>query len=328
MREHGHDRPVTFSRAGFTGSQGLPAHWAGDEDSTWEAYRASLVAGLSSGASGVAFWGWDIAGFSGELPTAELYKRAVAMAAFCPIMQYHSEHNEHRSPLADRTPWNVAEHRDDPEVLQTYAFYARLRMNLIPYLFGLGHEAARSGLPLMRALALEFPDDQVAAAVDDQFLLGPDLLVAPVLEPGLVERRVYLPEGDWHELWSGSAIASGWTAVPTPAGELPVYLRGGACLPLWMPTAEAPLGASVGLPAEGTGHLVLMLTPGTCRTRLVDPLTGTVWSVDVQLLDGALNVRASDAPEGVTLWLRGSGPEQHIQLRAGESNLSITLGVA
>ena len=98
----------------------LPAHWAGDEDSTWEAYRASLTAGLSAGASGVAFWGWDLAGFSGELPSAELYKRSTAMATFCPIMQYHSEHNEHREPLADRTPWNVAEHRDDPDVNVVY----------------------------------------------------------------------------------------------------------------------------------------------------------------------------------------------------------------
>jgi alpha-glucosidase (family GH31 glycosyl hydrolase) len=178
LRDHGHDRPVTFSRAGFTGAQAFPAHWAGDEDSTWEAFRASLVAGLSAGLSGVAFWGWDLAGFSGSLPSAELYQRSAAMAAFCPIMQYHSELNDYREPPIDRTPWNVAEQTGEPAVLDTYRFYARVRMNLVPYLHLLGRQAATDGLPLLRAMVLEAPDDPVATGLDDQFLLGPDLLVA------------------------------------------------------------------------------------------------------------------------------------------------------
>ncbi len=101
--------PVTFSRAGFTGSQAHGAFWAGDENSTWEAFRWSLFAGLSASASGILYWGWDLAGFSGEVPTAELYLRSAAAAAFVPIMQYHSEFNHHRTPSRDRTPWNIAE---------------------------------------------------------------------------------------------------------------------------------------------------------------------------------------------------------------------------
>jgi alpha-glucosidase (family GH31 glycosyl hydrolase) len=92
--------PVTFSRAGFTGSGAYPCHWAGDEDSTWEAFRASLSAGLSAAARGIVFWGWDLAGFSGDVPDPELYLRAAAAACFCPIMQYHSEFNFHREPPA------------------------------------------------------------------------------------------------------------------------------------------------------------------------------------------------------------------------------------
>jgi alpha-glucosidase (family GH31 glycosyl hydrolase) len=90
--------PVTFSRAGFTGAQSYPCHWAGDEDSTWEAFRASVTAGLTAAASGIFFWGWDLAGFSGPIPSPELYLRAAAMACFCPIMQYHAEFNHHRRP--------------------------------------------------------------------------------------------------------------------------------------------------------------------------------------------------------------------------------------
>src|SRR5258706_14432640 len=99
---------TTFSRAGFTGSAAYPCHWAGDEDSTWEAFRASITAGITAGACGIFFWGWDLAGFSGELPSAELYMRSAAAACFAPIMPYHSEHHQ-RTPSRARTPWNVAE---------------------------------------------------------------------------------------------------------------------------------------------------------------------------------------------------------------------------
>ncbi|MEN8240026.1 MAG: TIM-barrel domain-containing protein, partial [Actinomycetota bacterium] len=150
LEERQPEQLLTFSRAGFTGAQALPAHWAGDEDSTWEALQASLTAGLSAATSGITYWTWDLGGFSGPLPTAELYKRSAAFAAFCPLMQYHSEHNEHQEPLADRTPWNVAKQTNDPTVVDDYRFYARLRMNLIPYLYTSGASSSRGGLPIMR----------------------------------------------------------------------------------------------------------------------------------------------------------------------------------
>jgi alpha-glucosidase (family GH31 glycosyl hydrolase) len=278
---------------------------------------------MSAGASGVAFWGWDLAGFSGELPSAELFKRSTAMATFCPIMQYHSEHNEHREPLADRTPWNVAEHRDDPDVNVVYRFYARLRMNLVPFLFGLGVEATRTGLPMMRALAIEFPGDWQAQAVDDQFMLGPDVLVAPILEPGVEERRVYLPEGEWADLWTGAPMPGGWTSASAPVDVIPVYLRGGSCIPLWMPDA-VHLGAAVDLPGEGRGRLVLLVTPGQGTTELVDPLSSRAWTVVTEPGADALTVRASGAPESVTLWVRGVGEAPRlVPLPSGDSSVRI-----
>ena len=112
--------PVTFSRAGFSGSQAHGAFWAGDENSTWDAFRASLLAGLNASASGILYWGWDFAGFSGEIPTPELYLRSAAAATFVPIMQYHSEFNFHRTPSRDRTPWNIAERSGDDSVIPTF----------------------------------------------------------------------------------------------------------------------------------------------------------------------------------------------------------------
>ena len=137
--------PVTFSRAGFTGSQAYPCHWAGDEDSTWEAFRASISAGLTAGAGGIVFWGWDLGGFSGEVPGPELYLRAAAAACFSPIMQYHSEYNHHRKPSRDRTPWNVAERTGDRDVIPLFRRFVRLRERLVPYLAEQGRRSLEHG---------------------------------------------------------------------------------------------------------------------------------------------------------------------------------------
>ncbi|NTW41417.1 MAG: glycoside hydrolase family 31, partial [Cellulomonadaceae bacterium] len=172
--------PVTFSRAGFTGSQAHGVFWAGDEDSTWEAFTSSVTAGITASACGIVYWGWDLAGFSGPVPDAELYLRAAAAATFMPVMQYHSEFNHHRTPLRDRTPWWVAEVNDDPDVLTVFRRYAHLRERLVPYLAREAAKAVGGGLPLMRGLFLVDPDDALGWEWPAEFMLGDDLLVHPV----------------------------------------------------------------------------------------------------------------------------------------------------
>ncbi len=217
---------LTFSRAGFTGAQAFPCHWAGDENSTWEAFRASLRAGLNAGLSGIPFWGWDIAGFSGEIPTAELYLRSAAMAAFCPIMQYHSEFNDHRKPLRDRTPWNIAERTGQPEVLDIYRHFVKTRMKLLPYIVEEAKHCASTGEPLMRPLFLDWHTDPQVWQIVDQYCFGRGLLVAPVLESGVNERRLYLPEGEWQDFWTGEKFSGGqWVTVPAPLERIPVFQR-------------------------------------------------------------------------------------------------------
>ena len=211
---------ITFSRAGYTGAGAFPTHWAGDENSSWEAFRRSIIAGLNAGLSGVLFWGWDIAGFSDALPSAELYLRATAMAAFCPIMQFHSEYTPPGAPSKDRTPWNIQANSGDERVIPTYRYFARLRMNLLPYLVSEAAYATAQGEPLMRPLLLDFPDDPVAWRLDDQYCLGRDLLVAPVVEEGATSRRLYLPRGRWYDFWTGAAVnGSRWLEVPAAAGS-------------------------------------------------------------------------------------------------------------
>ena len=325
MKDHGRSERLTFSRAGHTGAQAFPAHWAGDEDSTWEAFRASITAGLTAAASGVAFWSWDLAGFSGQLPTAELYMRSCSAASFAPIMQYHSEHNEHREPLADRTPWNVAAQTATPEVIDVYRFYARLRMNLVPYLVTLGQEAALTGIPLMRPLVLEFPDDTAAVAVSDQFLLGPDLLIAPILEEGASVRRVYIPRGEWRCLWSGIKVESGETTATASVDQIPVYVRAGGVVPLWMPSDVVELGAPVGLPEPGSGRLVLMTVATSGSRRLVDPVSKEGFEVEMKRQGDALVVQTIGLPSGTSLWIRDGEHSTLVPLQPGDQTKSIDL---
>ena len=218
--------PVTFSRSGFTGSQSYGAFWAGDEDSTWAAMRASLRAGLTVAACGVVNWGWDIAGFSGPVPGAELYLRAWGASVFLPIMQYHSEFNGHRTPSRDRTPWNVAEVNQAPEVLGVVRSLTALRQRLRPYLEREAAHAVGGDGPLLRGLFIDHPRDEAAWDADTEFLLGRDILVNPITQPGTSQWCTYLPEGDWVDPWTGKEHhGRGWLSRAYALDEVPVMVR-------------------------------------------------------------------------------------------------------
>ncbi|WP_345764065.1 TIM-barrel domain-containing protein [Diaminobutyricibacter sp. McL0608] len=221
--------PVTFSRAGFTGSQSHGAFWAGDENSTWQAFRWSMLAGLSAAASGIVYWGWDLAGFSGDVPDAELYLRAAAASAFVPIMQYHSEFNHHRTPSRDRTPWNIAERSGDPAVLDVFREYAELRERLIPYLVEQAAVTIATARPLMRPLYFDDPGLEGVWDAQPQWMLGDDLLIAPVLEAGATSWPVLLPDGSWENAWTGELVEGpGTVDVEAPVDRIPVFIRAGA----------------------------------------------------------------------------------------------------
>lgn len=250
---------VTFSRAGFADAHKYPLHWAGDERSTWDAFWHSIVAGLTAGMSGIPFWGWDLAGFSGEIPSAELYLRSAAVACFCPVMQYHAESKgEH---CLDRTPWNIQERTSDERVIPTYRFFANLRMNLQPFIAAQAALSSRTGAPLMRAMAFAFPDDPHVRDMTTQYLFGTDLLVRPVTEPGATEVEVYLPAGWWydfrnHEVFEGPRLVR----RAAPIDWLPVFVRAGAVLPLNL-GKEFSLGSWVGNDPGEVLNLTLVVYP-------------------------------------------------------------------
>lgn len=224
--QRGRPDGMAFSRAGYTGSQRSTFFWNGDQDSTWEEFRSQLRACLNAAMSGIPFIGWDIGGFSGPIPTPELYIRSTQAATFSPLMQIHSEYNHHREPHNDRTPWNIARRWNRPDVLDIYRSYANVRMQLIDFIENLADQAVESGLPLMAPLYVHYPEDEQARHVDDQYLFGPDLLVAPVLSEGVRERPVYLPHGPWQDCWTGTTETGGWITTESPLARIPLYARG------------------------------------------------------------------------------------------------------
>lgn len=247
---------ICFSRAGYTGAQTFPAHWAGDERSTWDAFKRSLLAGLSAGMSGVIFWGWDFAGFSGDVPSAELYIRGAQMACFCPIMQYHAESKAELNQ--DRTPWNIAERSGDPRALSVYAFYANLRMQLLPYLEREAAHCVATGTPLMRAMLLDHQNDPAAVPLWDQYMFGRDLLVAPIIEEGATSREIYLSAGRWWHLFEERWYDGARThMIDARLESIPVFLREGAILPLGF-DGDIALGATMRSGINQPRHRVLL----------------------------------------------------------------------
>ena len=222
---------VTFSRAGFVGAQTQPIHWAGDQKSEWSELRAQLCAGITAGLSGVLFWGFDIGGFAGPIPDAELYLRATAMACFAPVMQWHSEprggqFGGEREENNDRSPWNLAKRLKDDRVLTIGCAYARLRETLRPYLWREAQACVRLGRPMMAHLCFDYPEDRNAWGIDDQYMLGRELLVAPVIRPGVLSTAVYLPRGRWLDFFTGERHQGPCRlSVDAPLERIPVFRK-------------------------------------------------------------------------------------------------------
>ena len=262
MQEEG----IVFSRAGGQRSPAFAVLWAGDQESTWQEFRSVLKAGLSAGLSGFSLWGFDIAGFSGYLPSKELYSRAVQTAALIPVMQWHSDPvSNGRCDFTgawtnnDRSPWNIAAFHKDERLLKTVRKQFYLHYNLLPYFYNLMLESSRTGVPVLRHLALEFPEDERARSAEDEFLLGESLLVAPVTEDYISKKSVYLPAGSWYELYGGERIEGGRVLeVELKEDRLPVFLRENGCVPLNLKGGK--LCSDVGNKLDGYEELTFLVS--------------------------------------------------------------------
>jgi len=242
MKSAGEKDVITLGRAGFAGSQRYGAAiWSGDIHSTWEDLQQQVRAGLNIGLSGIPWWTTDIGGFfGGEVTTPyfqELIVRWFQYGAFCPLFRLHGWRN---SSLAH--PESSDPTRGGPNEVWSFGDRAygiikellALRERLRPYIMEQMKLASTKGTPPMRPLFFDFPADKKCAAVDDQFLFGADLLVAPILNPGLTKRKVYLPAGaTWTDAWTGKKIKGGRTiTAAAPLDCIPLYVKNGRKLPI------------------------------------------------------------------------------------------------
>jgi alpha-glucosidase len=217
-------RVFILSRSGFAGSQRYGAAlWSGDVDMTFEALRKQVAVALNVGLAGIPLWGSDIGGFGFDgRCTAELYARWFQFGAFCPLFRPHGDQRELREP------WQFG--RDVEEICRRYL---RLRYRLLPYIYNALHAACTTGIPILRPLLMEFPDDANLYNLSDQYLFGPEMLVAPILDEGATERNVYLPDGLWIDFWTDDLLRGPCTiTVQAPLDKIPLFVRQGAIIPM------------------------------------------------------------------------------------------------
>ncbi len=214
-------RPFVITRAGYAGVQRYAVKWTGDNNATFASVALNIPMFASLGLSGQAFVGADVPGFIGR-GDGELLARSYQVAAFAPFLRNHTAIDQY-----DKEPWRFGRPYED-----IVRQYLQLRYRLLPYLYTTLEEAHRTGVPLWRPLVLEFQDDESTANLDDQFMVGRALLVAPALRAGQRQREVYLPAGTWYDYWTGSAVTGGGLlSTDVPLAHLPLYVRAGSILP-------------------------------------------------------------------------------------------------
>lgn len=285
--ERGRGEAVLFARSAYASGQRFPAHWGGDCWSTMESMAESLRGGLSLSLCGFGFWSHDIGGFEGTAP-AYVYKRWAAFGLL-------SSHSRLHGSSSYRVPWAY-----DDEACDVLRFFTKLKCRLMPYLWAAALEAHRDGVPTLRAMLLEFPDDPATDTLDRQYLLGGALLVAPVFtESGEVD--YYLPAGRWTHLLTGEAQHGGrWHRAQHGFLSLPLFVRENTLL---------PLGARDDRPDYDFADGVTF--------RVYEPADGATLTCTVSSLQGEDARRGTVTRRGRELTVRVEGPANgawHVQL--------------
>ncbi len=214
-------RPYVITRAGYAGVQRYSTMWTGDTNSTWDGLSLSIPMFQSLGLSGQPFVGSDVGGFMGR-GNGELLTRSYQVSFLAPFCRNHKTIDGY-----DQEPWRFGKHYED--IIRKYL---KLRYELLPFLYTTLETAHRTGVPLFRPLVLNYQDDSSTYNLDDQFMVGDDLLVAPILGPGITSRLVYLPRGTWYDYWTNRKYSGGtMIRVEAPLETVPMFVRGGAIIP-------------------------------------------------------------------------------------------------
>ncbi len=243
MTAEGQENVINLLRCAWAGSQKYGALvWSGDIHSSFASLRNQFAAGLNMGLAGITWWTTDIGGFHGGDPTnpdfRELLVRWFEYGTFCPVMRLHGERVPLKDPIgtyggglcvsgADNEVWSFGE-----EAYEILKYYLELRERMKPYITELMEAAHMKGSPVMRPLFYDIPEDSKCWDVNDEYMFGPDVLVAPVMHAKMTSRKVYLPEGSrWTNYWTGETLEGGQeTEVATPLSQIPLFTRNGRTL--------------------------------------------------------------------------------------------------
>lgn len=285
-------RPYVITRAAYAGIQRYSTMWTGDTTSTWDTLALSLPVFQTLGLSGEAFVGSDVGGFIGR-GNGELLTRSYQVSFLAPFCRNHKVIDGY-----DQEPWRFGKYYED--IIRKYL---KLRYRLLPFLYTVLEEAHRTGVPLFRPLVLNYQNDSNTLNLDDEFMVGDDLLVAPILQPNQTSRLVYLPEGVWYDFHSGKRYEGGtMIRADAPLEIVPMFVRGGSIIP------EGPEMNYVGekpfdpvtfyihTDARGQASTTLYEDDGTsnayrrgvaCRTHLSVATAGTGLEITVNPAEGS-----------------------------------------
>lgn len=254
-------RPFILTRAGFAGVQRYSAVWTGDNYAGWDHLALSIPMLANLSVSGVPFVGADVGGFN-DMPSGELYARWLQAAALTPFLRSHSVPS-----AGNKEPWEYGD-----EFTKINRATVELRYRFLPYIYTLFRDHERTGAPVMRPLWYEFPEDNATYLINDEYLVGRDVLVAPVIRDGARNRGVYLPKGsDWIDWWTGARLEGGKShSIQAPLDRLPLFLRVGAVIPIQavvqytgeMPSAEITLIVAAGIKPGTTENATLFQDAG------------------------------------------------------------------
>ncbi|MDQ0375047.1 alpha-xylosidase [Cellulomonas humilata] len=308
--ELGTGEAVLFARSATAGGQQFPVHWGGDCESTFVSMAESLRGGLSLASSGFGFWSHDIGGFEGT-PDPAVFKRWLAFGLL-------SSHSRLHGSDSYRVPWAF-----DEEAVEVTRRFTTLKHRLMPYLAAAGVEAHQEGVPVMRPMVLEFPDDPGAATVDTQYMLGPDLLVAPVFTAG-GDVDVYVPAGTWTSLLSGAQVTGPrWVSERHGFDSVPLYVRPGTVLAQGARTDRPDYdwadGVTLRLFDLPDGHRSVTTVPEVGdRAAVTFVVTRTGQQVRVE-------ARGASAPWSVEVEPSGGRAAQVVTVPAGTGEVTLEL---
>lgn len=216
------ERPFVLTRAGFAGIQRYSAVWTGDNRSFWDHIKLAMPMLMNMGMSGISFCGTDVGGFTGN-SNGELLTRWTQMGAFVPFFRNHCEVR-----AISQEPWSFGEKYE--KIIKKYI---ELRYKFITHLYNLFYQASETGIPVMRPLIMEFPEDEECQNLSDQFMIGESIMLTPVYQPDKDKRMIYLPEGKWIDFWTKEVYeGENHIIVDAPLDIMPIFIKAGSIVPL------------------------------------------------------------------------------------------------